>query len=94
MKRKPIDDLTGRSFGLLKVLGPYTRKRYVNRRGQIYATAIIWLCECACGRQVNIFASALRGAGGYSQKSCGKCGMKHGPSRGTVYRRRYERAAA
>lgn len=52
-----LTDITGLRFGKLVVLQP-TRKRLKN--------AIVWLCQCDCGKLKELPLSELRGA-----KSCG-----------------------
>jgi hypothetical protein len=79
----PREDLTGQRFGRLVVLSRCVRKAYRDAEGNVYATAILWVCKCDCGRKKLVHASALRGNGLYSTKSCG-C-MKRGPRVGVKY---------
>ena len=55
------DDLTGRTFGRLTVLGrgALTSERYPRR---------LWRCRCACGAEVEIAGTNLRQG---HQVSCG-----------------------
>jgi hypothetical protein len=54
-----LEDITGREFGYLKVIGPTAHKWH---RG------VVWLCRCRCGRLHPIRAASLKGDG---TKSCG-----------------------
>jgi hypothetical protein len=61
----PYNNLSGMSFGDLRVLRP-TPKRAYNKE-------ILWKCSCSCGRTVLLRGSKLTKQ---HQKSCGKC-LKH-----------------
>ena len=60
------EDLTGRKFGRLTVLGPGER----NSKGRYR-----WKCECECGRIINTYACSL--ISGHT-KSCGECVIRKG----------------
>ena len=62
-KQREIDDLTGKKFGKLTVLG----LNHKDARGKTY-----WLCECDCGNQTITGRNHLIGG---TTKSCG-C-LKH-----------------
>lgn len=50
---KVKEDLTGRTFGLLTVLGQ--AEDYVDKKGHRYAQ---WLCECSCNEHNNVIVRA------------------------------------
>ena len=61
-------NLTGSSFGLLKVIG-----KVLLIPGKI---GVYWLCRCECGRLKAVRTNNLTGG---NVRSCGKCGkIKHG----------------
>lgn len=65
-------DLTGRRFGRLKVIGPsgYKVKKSFKSDGSIGVRRYpMWECECtACGSQIEVLASSLLSGG---TRSCG-----------------------
>ena len=50
----PIEDLTGRKFGILTVIGQPTREKISSQ------TRTAWLCQCDCGRQKRVLANNLK----------------------------------
>lgn len=60
-------DMTGKQFGLLKVI----------RRGERYPNSrtAVWICACECGREVRTTGALLR-AGRF--RSCGNRGCRNG----------------
>lgn len=54
-----IKDLTGKKFGMLKV---------ISRAGVKYNRRVIWLCKCDCGNEVEVGSELLIGG---KTKSCG-----------------------
>lgn len=58
LKDKIKKDETGKTYGLLTVLGPAE-----SHKGE----GATWLCECKCGKKIIVRGSALRGG----QTSCG-----------------------
>lgn len=74
---KQCKDLTGQTFGKLKVVEKNTQKQ--SRRGGY------WLCECECGEQKTVIASSLLNGTIYH---CGKHspkGKNHGHWKGGLY---------
>lgn len=57
------EDLTGRTFGRLTVLGP--AEDYVSPGGSHISR---WLCRCECGNQVTVLGGSLKSG---STRSCG-----------------------
>ena len=58
-----INDLTGKRFGYLTVLG-LDSKRYISPSGHQHT---LWVCKCDCGKVLSIDANSLR----RGTKSCG-----------------------
>jgi len=79
---KSAENLTGRRFSRLVVVGPVER-RPVGRKGHL---RLFWLCQCDCGLQTRLEKSKL--TGGWT-KSCGclhrdtrkTCNLRHGHGR-------------
>jgi hypothetical protein len=67
-KGKPLDDLTGRKFGLLTVLFRSGSYRLYRPSGRVRSTFPVWTCQCECGSRTDALASNLRGG---NTKSCG-----------------------
>ncbi|GFO80849.1 MAG: hypothetical protein A49_04760 [Methyloceanibacter sp.] len=67
-------DLTGKRFGILKVVSREGSKKLGAR------STPLWLCRCACGTKKLITTNALRNG----QRSCG-CLPPRRPSKGVYY---------
>lgn len=66
-----FNDLTGQTFGRLKVLERCEDKIFINNR-----VSVQWLCQCTCGRTTKVLSSNLITG---NTQSCGLCGEKsHG----------------
>lgn len=59
-------DLTGMQFLHLKVITEAEKSKFGERR---------WICECKCGKKVNVGASRLKSG---KTKSCGCASLRHG----------------
>jgi hypothetical protein len=70
---KPLQDLTGRTFGRLTVLS-FSHTRAGQRRPVRY-----WLCKCVCGGKTRVAHSDLLFL---KTTSCGCSFIKHGHKRG------------
>lgn len=64
MKPANFIDLTGKTFGSLLVV-----EQGVTRKTSGGQNKTVWICNCICGRQVNIDGPSLKGG----QLSCGPC---------------------
>ena len=65
MAANRYEDMTGRQYGLLTVIGPvYDKPNRDNHR------RVRWLCKCKCGKETNPTGSSLRAG---LSKSCGSC---------------------
>lgn len=63
----PSKDLTGKQFGELRVLELHPERRLLK-----HSRVRQWICECSCGKQVNVTGSNLNSG---VTKSCGH--LKH-----------------
>jgi hypothetical protein len=57
-----LEDLTGKRFGHLVVLGPTERKLVGSKRKQL------WRCKCVCGKEKEVVGQYLRRG---RTRSCG-----------------------
>lgn len=64
-KHRRVEDLTGRTFGELKVL-----ERAGSTKSSSGSNYTMWLCECSCGRTVVVRSSSLKNG---HTSSCGIC---------------------
>lgn len=72
---EPLENLTGKRFGKLKVLGPAFR--YGKNRWY-------WHCQCACGKRIVEKGNTLTGEDGKSC-SCTSCKKKERKKRARAY---------
>lgn len=63
VSRLCLDDLTGRTFGKLRVIN-----RAENRVSGTGNQSVMWLCRCECGKTVSVSAAALKEG---RQRTCG-----------------------
>jgi hypothetical protein len=77
LPKKAKENLTGRSFGRLVVLGPVEIKRYTG------TARVIWLCRCECGSTARVPTSNLKNGNSTScgcavPEKCSKANTRHG----------------
>lgn len=66
-KHRRVEDLTGKTFGRLKVI-----ERDANTYSPKGVSYVMWKCECECGRQIIVRASALKSEHTTSCKVCNR----------------------
>lgn len=75
---RPMNDLAGKSFGLLTVL---------QRSSRVYASGnVLWDCVCSCGGQATPTGTALLSGATTSCGCLNTHGRRHGMSPGRTYR--------
>src|SRR5579859_3966112 len=70
MSNKQFIDYTGCQFGKLRVIKRIGSKRYFPKKKgkrRRVSTFAIWLCQCDCGREIEVTSNGLRAG----TKSCG-----------------------
>ena len=60
-----LKDLTGQKFGQLTVIAQ--TDYFITKSGK---RRVMWLCECECGRQLNVRTNDLKSG---NTQTCGKC---------------------
>jgi hypothetical protein len=82
MKLHPnAKDLSGRSFGRLKALGPIRKERDISGR-----SLLVWQCRCSCGtvietRSCNLLNGDTSSCGCYQREDIASRSTKHGQAK-------------
>lgn len=71
------EDITGKRFGRLTVLG-----RVPNTYGKNGKATVYWFCKCDCGKEFSVYGSDLRSG---KTKSCGCQRISNNKSRATIH---------
>ena len=88
---KKAEDLTGKTFGNLKVIKFHHKERKNSCRGQVQGHRYYWLCECLlCGNKSVVTSSNLKrqnstSCGCFTRKRASEVNTKHGHANERLY---------